>query len=80
MITVYEKTTRCSMCDAVKRDFDAKGVEYTLLPIDDEVLEFARAKDFKSAPIVVSDERPELNFCGYNPSIVKDFIVAHKGA
>lgn len=80
MITVYEKVTHCPMCDAVKRDFDAKSVEYTLLPIDDEVLEFARVKEFKSAPIVVSDEHPELSFCGYNPSIVKDFIAAHKAA
>lgn len=80
MITVYEKTTHCSMCDAVKRDFNAKGVEYELRPIDGDVLTLARIKGWRSAPIVVSDVHPDLSFSGYNPSIVKDFIAAHKGA
>lgn len=78
MITVYEKVTHCPMCDAVKAQFDDKGVEYTLRPIDDDVLTLAKIKGWSSAPIVVSDVRPELSFSGYNPTTVNKFIEAHK--
>ena len=78
MITVYEKTTHCSMCDAVKRDFNANGVEYELRPIDGDVLTLAKIKGWSSAPIVVSDVHPDLSFSGYNPNTVSEFIEAHK--
>ena len=78
-VTVYTKD-HCPQCNRVKAAFEKGGLEYEEAPIDERVLTLARIKGWKAAPIVVSDEHPELNFCGYKPNIVKDFIAAHKGA
>lgn len=52
-ITVYSKPG-CVQCRAVKKFFDKKGVEYTVIDIskDDEAQQYLIDNNFKAMPVV----------------------------
>ena len=76
-VIVYTKP-RCTQCVDVKKQFDNAGIEYEEAPIDERVLNLARIKGWKAAPIVVSHSHPGYSFSGAQPHQVEDFITKHK--
>ena len=76
MITVYEKD-HCPQCLTVKGQFKSAGVPFKARPIDEEILAYAREKGWRSAPVVIVDDAPELSFSGagwLDVSAVIDYV------
>jgi glutaredoxin-like protein NrdH len=67
-VTVYTTGTSCSACTATKRHLQRRGIAFTELPIDDDVLAAASELGFASAPIVcVSIGDQDQSWDGYRP-------------
>ena len=66
-VTVYTKDF-CPQCNRVKAALDKDGLEYEEAPIDERVLNLARIKGWKAAPIVVSDEHPNTHLAAHSPT------------
>lgn len=78
MITVYSKSGHCRYCEAVKARFVKEGLGFEDRLLDDRVVAIARLKGWRSAPIVVSDTHPELDFSGAPQDKLDAFVEAHK--
>lgn len=70
-ITVYSKP-RCVQCRAVKKFFDKKGVEYTVIDIskDDEARQYLIDNNFKAMPVVDMGNGSMLS--GFRPDALSE--------
>lgn len=75
--TVYSKTD-CVACNATYRALDKRGVDYTVVNIeeDTEALAFARSLDpsYSAAPIVhvQYDDGSDQHWSGYRISLIEE--------
>lgn len=73
MITVYTKPN-CSQCVAVKTTLTQSEIPFEEKPIDDHALALANENNWKMAPIIFDENRPELSHAGYNPHALQTLI------
>ncbi|QFG09453.1 NrdH-like glutaredoxin [Mycobacterium phage Yuna] len=82
MLTVYTTGPQCSKCNLTKRAFDAKGVEYTEVRLDeaDETIaaEFI-AEGHRVAPVVV-DNLTGTKWSDFRRDMIKASIDARAAA
>lgn len=75
-ITVYSNPN-CVQCEMTKKQFAKAGVEFESKMIQDspEVLALIAEKDYKAAPVVVTDS---TSWSGFQPNHIADTIHAYK--
>ena len=59
----------CVQCDATKRSFKSKGIEYTEVSLQDEpgALEFVKELGYQAAPVIVAGES---HWSGFRPDMI----------
>lgn len=69
-ITLYSKNA-CPQCDATKRVFDKKGLEYTVVRLEDspEAVEMFKSKGFLAAPVVLAGDH---EWSGFRPDKISE--------
>ncbi|WP_455475815.1 glutaredoxin-like protein NrdH [Bartonella sp. B17] len=67
-ITIYSKPS-CVQCDATRRAFDAKGVEYHVVDIscDEQAYNFVQSLGYRQVPVVVCGEN---HWSGFRPDMI----------
>lgn len=77
LITVYTKE-RCPQCVATRKALSRAGVEFAEKPLTPEIVADALQNGWRSAPVVISDEHPELSFAGFSVTAVEALTAAYK--
>ena len=59
----------CVQCDATKRSFKSKGIEYTEISLQDEpgALEYVKTLGYQAAPVIVAGES---HWSGFRPDMI----------
>ena len=76
-VTVYSKPS-CVQCNATYRALDAKGIEYKVLTVTEDVADDLRELGFQQLPVV---KAPGMkSWSGFNPGKIDELAAILGGA